>query len=201
LYYTIFDTPIVRTFARWLSIVIFKLTGWRCEGSLPDVPKCVMIAAPHTSNWDLPIMLFAAFIMRAKIYWMGKDTIFRFPFRRISMWIGGIPVDRSKSNNVVQASIQQFKEMDRLILTVPPSGTRQKVMYWKSGFYHIAKGANVPILLGFIDYRTKTSGVGPLIYPTGDIETDMKGITDFYSNITGKYPERMRQMEVGSSPP
>jgi len=201
LYYTIFDTPVVKTIGRWLSIFLFKISGWRTEGQLPDIPKFVMIAAPHTSNWDLPMMLFAAFIMRAKIYWMGKDTIFRWPFYRISKWIGGIPVDRSKSNNVVQASIQQFQEMDHLILTVPPSGTRKKVMYWKSGFYHIANGANVPILLGFIDYRRKVSGVGPLVYPTGNIEADMKIIAEFYSTITGKYPQKMKTVKTGASQP
>lgn len=195
---TIFDTPVIKTLARWLSIFIFKASGWRTEGQLPDIPKLVMIAAPHTSNWDLPIMLFAAFIMKAKIYWMGKDTIFRWPFFWISKWLGGIPIDRSESRNVVQASIQQFKDMDRLILTVPPSGTRRKVIYWKSGFYHIAHGANVPVLLGFIDYRRKVSGVGPLIYPTGNIDADMKIITDFYSTITGKYPEKMSETQVSS---
>ena len=183
---------------RWLAIFIFKMSGWRIEGQLPDIPKFVMIAAPHTSNWDLPLMLFVAIIMKAKIYWMGKESIFRWPFGRIARWIGGIPVDRSKSNNVVQTSIQQFKKMDQLILTVPPSGTRKKVMYWKSGFYHIANGANVPILLGFMDYRRKVGGAGPLIYPTGDIETDMKIITDFYSTVTGKYPEKMKKVAIGS---
>jgi len=197
---TIFDTPIIKTLARWLSIIVFKFSGWRTQGQLPDIPKFVMIAAPHTSNWDLPNMLFAAFIMRAKIYWMGKETIFRWPFYHVARWLGGIPIDRSKSNDVVKASIQQFELMDRLILTVPPSGTRKKVVYWKSGFYHIARGANVPILLGFIDYRRKVSGVGPLVYPSGDLEADMKVITDFYADITGKYPEKMSEAEVISSP-
>ncbi len=194
--YTIFDTPIVKTIARWLSLFIFKVTGWRAEGEMPDIPKYVLIAAPHTSNWDLPNMLFLAFILRAKIYWMGKDAIFRKPFRRVCKWLGGIPIDRSKSNNVVEQSIEQLQKVDKLILTVPPSGTRKKVMYWKTGFYHIARGANVPIVLGYIDYRRKAGGINKVIYPTGDIEADMKVITEFYSTVTGKYPQKMSDVQI-----
>ncbi len=197
--YTIFDTPIVKTIARLLSISIFKVTGWRAEGELPDLPKFVLIAAPHTSNWDLPNMLFLSFILKAKIYWMGKDAIFRKPFRRVCMWLGGIPIDRSKSHNIVEQSIEQFQKTDKLILTVPPSGTRKKVMYWKTGFYHIAKGANVPIALGYIDYRRKAGGINQVIYPTGDIEADMKIITEFYSTVTGKYPQKMSDAQVAVS--
>ena len=105
-------------------------------------------------------------------------------------WLGILPIDRSKSNNLVELTIQQFNSSDKLIIIVPPSGTRNKVAYWKTGFYYIACGAGVPIALGFIDYGKKTGGIGPLFYPTGDIDKDMKEIRKFYADIKGKYPEK-----------
>jgi len=157
---------------------------------LPEVPQCVMIAAPHTSNWDLPIMLFFAFAFRTKLFFMVKDAVFRWPFGPLFRWLGGIPIDRTKRNGIVEQSIQAFRENEQLTMVVPPSGTRSKVEYWKTGFYHIARGANVPIALGFLDYGRKVGGVGPTIVPTGDIEEDMKEIRAFYADITAKYPEK-----------
>lgn len=184
---TMFDTPIVSTLLRWLSILILKLCGWKVEGSAPkELKKCVMIAAPHTSNWDLPFMLWISFALRVKIYWMGKESIFKFPFRGIMMWMGGVPVDRSQSNNLVAASIDAITEHDHLFLIVPPEGTRSKVRSWKTGFYHIAAGAKVPILLGFLDFERKAGGIGPTVVPSGDIEKDMAEIKAFYATVKGK---------------
>jgi len=118
---------------------------------------------------------------------MGKDTIFRKPFKGLFKWLGGIPIERGRSNNVVGQMIDKFHEADRLILTIPPSGTRKRVKKWKSGFYNIASGANVPVVLGFLDFKRKTGGIGPVVTLTGDMEQDMKGIREFYSNIEGKY--------------
>ena len=188
--YTIFDTPVVNTLARMFSLFMLKLTGWKLEGKMPDIPKFVVIAAPHTSNWDLPYTLFFAFALNAKIYWMGKDALFRWPFGGVFKWLGGIPIDRSKSNSVVDTIIEALRKNEELILAVSPSGTRSKVAYWKTGFYHIANGANAPVVLGFLDYRRRAGGIGPVVYPTGDIEEDMKIIREFYSGITGKYPDK-----------
>jgi len=188
--YTIFDTPVVNTLARRFSLFMLKLTGWKLEGKMPDIPKFIVIAAPHTSNWDLLYTLFFAFALNVKIYWMGKDAIFRRPFGGVCKWLGGIIIDRSKSNSVVDTMIEALKKNEKLILVVSPSGTRSKVAYWKTGFYHIANGANVPVVLGFLDYRRRAGGIGPVVYPTGDIEEDMKIIKEFYSGITGKYPEK-----------
>ncbi len=186
--YTIFDTPVIRTITRWASLIILNFSGWKTKGKLPDDPKFVLIAAPHTSNWDLPFMLFIAFALRAKIYWMGKDAIFRRPFGPFFRWLGGIPIDRSKKNNVVAQSLEQFHLNQTLILAVPPAGTRKRVMYWKTGFYHIAHGAKVPVVCAFLDYRKKIGGIGPVIRPTGNIEADMIKIRYFYKDISGKYP-------------
>jgi len=186
--YTIFDTPILRTVLRWISICLLKFSGWKTEGSLPNIPKFVMIAAPHTSNWDFPIMMFIAFKLKGKLSWMGKDTLFRKPFNYLFKWLGGIPIERSRANNVVDQMVEKFHEADRLILTIPPSGTRKKVKKWKSGFYHIAVGAKVPVVLGFLDFKRKTGGVGLLVTITGNMEQDMQRISAFYADIEGKYP-------------
>lgn len=184
---TMFDTPILKTLLRWLSIIALKLSGWKAEGEIPkDLRKCVMIAAPHTSNWDLPFMLFIAFKLRARIYWMGKEQIFKPPFKRLMMWMGGIPVDRSRANNMVQASIDAIRTNEQLFLIVPPEGTRSKVTYWKTGFYHIAHGAGVPILMGFLDYNNKTGGIKGIFTTSGDIDADMEKIKAIYAPINAK---------------
>lgn len=187
---TIFDTPVLKTLLRWFSIFFLRIAGWRIEGRFPVIPKFVLVGAPHTSNWDFPYGLLILFVFRTKIYWLGKEALFRMPFKWFFKWLGGIPVDRSKSSNIVAHSIQRFHQNENLILTIAPAGTRKRVKKWKTGFYHIANGANVPIVLGFLDYRLKVGGIGPVIYPTGDIEADMKTIRAFYDGVTGKYPEK-----------
>ena len=184
---TMFDTPILKTILRVFSIIVLKLAGWKAEGEIPrDLKKCVMIAAPHTSNWDLPFTLMIAFALRAKVYWMGKEQIFKPPFRGLMMWMGGIPVDRSKSTNMVQASIDAIQSNDQLFLIVPPEGTRSKVTYWKTGFYHIAHGAGVPILMGFLDFDRKAGGIAGTFKTTGDIDKDMEAIKAVYAPMMGK---------------
>jgi 1-acyl-sn-glycerol-3-phosphate acyltransferase len=188
--YTIFDTPVLNILLRWFSLIALKITGWRTHGRMPTAPKCVLVGAPHTSNWDFPYTLCIIFVLRGKIYWLGKESLFRRPFSGFFKWLGGMPIDRSRSKNVVAQSIQQFHQNDKLILTIAPAGTRKRVTKWKTGFYHIAHGANVPIALGFLDYRRKVGGIGPLISPTGDIDSDMKNIRAFYGGVTGKHPEK-----------
>jgi 1-acyl-sn-glycerol-3-phosphate acyltransferase len=187
---TVFDTPVLRIVFGRLSRLALALAGWKVEGRLPDVQKFVLVGAPHTSNWDLPFTLLIAFALGADIRWMGKDTLFREPLGWIFEWLGGIPIDRSKPHNVVAQSIQQFLRRERLILTIAPAGTRRNVRQWKTGFYHIARGAGVPIALGFLDYRRKAGGMGPLLWPTGDLDADMKTIAAFYETVSGKHPER-----------
>jgi 1-acyl-sn-glycerol-3-phosphate acyltransferase len=173
---------------RALSLGFLKLAGWKILGKLPPgAEKSVLIAAPHTSNWDLPYTLMVAFSLRLTIYWMGKEQIFRFPFRGLMMWLGGIPVQREKSNNLVAASVEAIKAASGpLQLVVPPEGTRSKTRYWKTGFYHIAVGAQVPIVMAYMDYEKKISGLGPVFEPTGDLDADMAQIKAFYANFKGK---------------
>ena len=116
-------------------------------------------------------------------------------------WLGGIPIDRSKTNNVVASTIDVFNAHDKLVIIVPPEGTRNKVSYWKTGFYHIAAGANVPIVLGYVDYQRKAGGIGPTVMPTGDIEADMQEIRSFYTGVTGKHPEKSSLAAIAPSQP
>ena len=189
---TIFDTPIVNTVLRAFSIAFMKLAGWKVEGSLPaNGHKSVLIAAPHTSNWDLPYTLMTAFILGLNVYWMGKAEIFKPPFRGLMMWLGGIPVDRDKANNLVAASIDAINAADGpLQLIVPPEGTRSNTRFWKTGFYYIALGAQVPIVMAYMDYDKKRSGLGPVFVPTGDIEVDMAKIKAFYAPFKGRHADR-----------
>jgi 1-acyl-sn-glycerol-3-phosphate acyltransferase len=185
---TIFTTPIVNCLLRGFSVFWLRLRGWTVLGSLPvEAQRSVFIAAPHTSNWDLPNTLMVAFVLRLNIYWMGKASIFRFPFRGLMLWLGGIPVDRSRANNLVAASAQAIRlSSGPLQLVVPPEGTRDKTRYWKTGFYHIAEAAGVPIVLSYMDYGRKVTGIGPLFVPTGDIDADMLRIKAFYAPFKGK---------------
>jgi 1-acyl-sn-glycerol-3-phosphate acyltransferase len=189
---TIFTTPVVNTLFRGLSIAFLKLAGWKVEGSLPaDVTKCVLIAAPHTSNWDLPYTLMVAFVLRLNVYWMGKDSIFKPPFRGVMMWLGGIPVNREQSSNLVAASSDAIKAADGNVqVIVPPEGTRSKARYWKTGFYYIALGAQVPIVMAYLDFAEKRGGLGPALQPSGDIEKDMAIVKAFYAPIKGKHTDR-----------
>jgi 1-acyl-sn-glycerol-3-phosphate acyltransferase len=191
-----FDTPIVNTLLHRIALALLKLTGWRMEGSLPDARKFVLIAAPHTSNWDLPVMLCLAFAFRTRLFWMGKDTLFRWPFGAIMRWLGGISIDRTRASNVVAQTTELFRKEEDLVMVVPPEGTRQKVRYWKTGFYRIAESSSVPIVLGFLDYRRKVGGIGPVVTPTGDIEADMEMIRAFYADVTGKYHDQTEDAAV-----
>ncbi len=184
---TMFNTPIISHLLYAFSSLVLKLTGWRAEGEFPKhIPKAMVIAAPHTTNWDMPFSLMIAFKLHIPVYWMGKSSIFNFPFGPIMRWMGGIPVERSRSTNTVDAIIEKFNQNDRLHIMMAPEGTRSKVKEWKSGFYHMANGANVPIVLAYIDYANKRGGIGPIYQTSGDYEKDLAEIKAFYQPFSGK---------------
>jgi 1-acyl-sn-glycerol-3-phosphate acyltransferase len=185
---TVHDTLVAKTVMRWLALIIFRFTGWKPAGKRPLISRYVIIAAPHTSNWDFLYTICLAFILDIRPYILMKAGWFGWPMGPFLRWLGAIPIDRSRSTQVVARSIQAFRENPQMVLVVPPAGTRRKVMYWKTGFYHIARGANVPIVLGYLDYRRKVGGIGPIVHPTGNMKADMKIIRDFYDDIAGKYP-------------
>ena len=188
MHYTIFDTPVINVLMYWLARLALRLTGWRIIGGAPAAPKYVLIGAPHTSNWDFPVALMVCFALRLRVYWMGKASLFPPLLGSVMRWLGGIPVNRERSSNLVQATVDAYNGNQRLIVIVPPEGTRSKVMRWKTGFYYIAQGAGVPIALGYLDFRRKEAGLSRMFEPTGDIAMDMVEIQAFYAGVTGKSP-------------
>lgn len=187
---TIFDNRVLIGLLRALARFWFWCAGWRIEGELPEEEKFVLIAAPHTSNWDFPFMMGVALGLRQSIFWMGKHTLFAGRKGPIVRWLGGIPVDRTSSQDLVGQTIAQFNGRDRFIIAIAPEGTRGSVRQWKTGFYHVAEGARVPIVTGFLDYRRRVGGVGPTFHASGDMKADMAEIWGFYASIEGKYPEK-----------
>jgi 1-acyl-sn-glycerol-3-phosphate acyltransferase len=171
-----------------LGKAVLDAAGWTIEGAAPDAKKFVLIAAPHTSNWDFVYALSCTTAMGLPLRWMGKDALFRGPQGLFFRALGGIPVDRSKNNNMVQCMADELIRADVLALLVPAEGTRKAGKYWKSGFYHIARKAGVPVALGYLDYARKCAGIGPLIWPTDDVKADMDRVRAFYADVVGKHP-------------
>ncbi len=169
---------------------LLKSLGWRVVGTAPNSKKYVLIAAPHTTNWDFPITMAVARVLGVKIRFLGKDSLFRFPFKTFFTAFGGIAVDRSKANGTVEALVNLFNQHDELVVVIPVEGSRSKGKRWKSGFYHVARGAKVPIALGWLDYKKKEGSIGQLLHLTGDVKKDMDFIRAFYAGISGKYPEK-----------
>lgn len=182
---TIFTTPVLNTCLRAISHVALKLSGWRVIGDLPPKHRYVLIGAPHTSNWDFLMLLLAVFVKRIDVHWMGKDALFPKPFVWFVKWMGGISIDRSRANNTVEQMIGHYQVHDELIVVIPPEGTRSRVTQWKTGFYHIAHGANVPVVLGYIDASIKTIGFGEHFVTTGNVDQDMAEIRSFYAGKQG----------------
>lgn len=176
--------------------------GWKVEGDPPPVPKFVMIAAPHTSNWDFPYMIAVSWVLGVRLHWLGKDSLFRFPWGLFFRALGGIPVDRSKSNNMVEQLAEAFAEREKLILAISAEGTRKGGGdTWKSGFYRIALAAGVPIALGYLDFSKKRGGVGGVVHPTGDVKADMDEIRAFYCASMAKFPELFRTPRLRDETP
>lgn len=185
---TLFTTPIISSLLRLLALLCMKLIGWRLEDKPPQVKKCVIIAAPHTSNWDFPMMLAVVLIHRMDVRWMGKNTLFPWYIGWLMKYLGGIPIDRSKSNNMIELMADEMKSRDSGVLLITPEGTRSKVNKWKSGFYHIAQEAELPIGLAYVDSRTKIVGFFDTFIPSGDYDTDIIKIQKLYEGKQGLKP-------------
>ncbi|HLG04817.1 MAG TPA: lysophospholipid acyltransferase family protein [Gemmatimonadales bacterium] len=166
-----------------LGRLVLRLVGWRIEGNLPDLPKLVVIAAPHSSGWDFVIGIALVFAMRLDIRFLGKAELFRGPLAPLFRWLGGIPVDRRRPDGVVEDAVARFQASPRLLLVIAPEGTRRPVEHWKTGFYRIAFAAGVPIVTGFIDNGRKRVGFGGALQPTGDSDGDIARLRDFYRGI------------------
>ena len=187
---TIFNTPVLSTVFHYLALFIMRLAGWRVEGTLPDIPKFVLIGAPHTSNRDFLLFLGLIFSLRANVHFMGKAELFRWPIGWFFRYCGGVPVERKKSTGLVEQMVDACNKSKKFILTIAPEGTRYHVTEWKRGFYHIAKSAGIPIVIAVVDGKHKVVRIGQVFHPTNDIEADMKTIQEFFKGVVGVNPRR-----------
>ncbi|WP_425466814.1 lysophospholipid acyltransferase family protein [Parashewanella tropica] len=175
------------TFSMWL----LKLFGWTITGQLPNDRQFILIGAPHTSNWDFVIGILARSAVKRRIHFLGKHQLFIPPWGWLFRALGGTPVNRTQNNNLVQAVCEQFATRKDFALALAPEGTRGKVNRWKTGFYHIAVQAKVPIICVAFDYQHKTVRIEPKLFPSGNIDEDMNQILSYYRTIQGRYPKEI----------
>lgn len=173
-------------FLYWLMMFTYRRHRFTAVGTAPEERRFIIIAVPHTSNWDFPNYMGVTRELGLKTHFMAKTQLFRWPFGRFMRQMGGVPVDRRGSNDMVQQMVAEFAHRDEFILTIAPEGTRKAVTAWRTGFYRIALGAGVPIVCGFMDYGNRRAGLGPVIHPTGDYETDMAPAFAFYAAMAGR---------------
>ncbi len=178
------------------SRALLKLLGWRRDFHFPETAKYVMIVAPHTSNWDFIIGVLTKWAEGLQMRYLGKDSLFKSPLGWFFRKTGGMPVDRSGKHRVVDQMVERFAAADALVLALSPEGTRSRTEYWKSGFYHIALAAQVPIALCFMDYSSKTVGLRTHFMPSGDVESDMALIREYYRPFKGKRPANQGPVRV-----
>jgi 1-acyl-sn-glycerol-3-phosphate acyltransferase len=172
--------------------LVLRLLGWRIEGNLPDLPRMLVIAAPHSSNWDFVIGVALVFAMRLDIRFLGKAELFGGPLAPLMRWLGGTPVNREHPEGVVADAIKGFTGSPKFLLAMAPEGTRKPVEHWKTGFYRIALGAGVPIVPGFFDNARKRVGFGPPLTPTGNLAGDVERLRSFYQHLTRRNQARAR---------
>lgn len=175
-------------FSRKVGRGLLRLFGWRFAGSVPNLPKMVLVGAPHTSNWDFLLAMAALFALQVRVYWLGKHTFVNSPLKPLLLWLGGVPVDRRAASGVVGQTAVQFQQREQFLLGLAPEGTRSLVSRWKRGFYFIAKTARVPIIPVALDYGRKTIAIGEPIWPDGGETAVMNQLKTFYSGVQGKYP-------------
>ena len=181
---------------KFLSRIVFWITGWSLNDNWPKgLKKAVLIAIPHTSNWDLLYARSAFYLMDIPVRFTIKKEVMVGPLGWFIKALGGIAIDRKRipggrKQTYTEAMVNMLKESDELVIMVTPEGTRSAVKKWKSGFYHIALGADVPVVVGYLDYKKKEAGIGPAIYPNGDMEGQIEEMMAFGRTVTGKYPEK-----------
>jgi 1-acyl-sn-glycerol-3-phosphate acyltransferase len=171
--------------------IVYFLLGWKCTGETPKASKYVILAAPHTSNWDGFYLICAAAMLKLDFSFFGKHTLFRGPLGWFLRYLGGIPLDRSRNQSFVSQAASWFESRERFALGIAPEGTRFLTPGWKTGFYYIALKARAPIVLGYIDYAKKEGGILPeMLVPTGDIEKDFATLRRLYEPCVARYPAR-----------
>lgn len=182
---------------RWfLGTLYMRLSGWRIVGGAPEVRKFVLVATPHTSNWDLPVVLALTWVLGLRIHWLGKKQLFRWPFGWFMRLLGGVSVDRSAPQGTVTQVAEAFRGRDEFVLLIPAEGTRSRAEYWKSGFYYIAKQAEVPLVLGRLDWGPKTGMLDEPLWPSDDVLADMDRVRAFYDGTTAKFPKKFGPIRI-----
>ncbi|MEP7223027.1 MAG: lysophospholipid acyltransferase family protein [Novosphingobium sp.] len=176
---------------RAVLLALYRTRALSVSGQVPATRRCVIIGAPHTSNWDFLCFLGITETLGVRASFMGKASLFRWPMGRFMREMGGVPVDRSSSHNYVDAMVAEFARRDEFMLVIAPEGTRGGAHRWKTGFYHIALKAGVPIVCGFVDYERRRGGFGPAIMPSGDYASDMAKMAAFYATVQPWMPEKM----------
>jgi len=175
---------------RHVARLLLRLGGWTVVGKAPDLKKAVFIAAPHTSNWDGFWAIVYITYIGLDVHWFVKRSMFWFPLNKLLLFFGAVPLNRERGGSAVSEAITAFDDNDRFNLGLAPEGTRSKMRGWKSGFYRIAEGANVPVVLGFLDFGGRRLGLGPSVTLTGDKEADMAILQSYYSSISGRWPDK-----------
>ncbi|MBK6706816.1 MAG: lysophospholipid acyltransferase family protein [Sphingomonadales bacterium] len=184
---------------RALLMWFYRRQGWTAFGEIPEPRRFIIIAAPHTSNWDFIYYIGLTQTLGIQTRFMAKTTLFRWPMRNFMLDMGGVPVDRKKGGNYVQAMIDEFANRKEFMLTIAPEGTRGAVREWKTGFYHIAMGANIPLVIGTMDYAKKTGGLVTMIWPTGDYQADMAKLAEIYAKVTPRHPGKKMASIAGEN--
>jgi len=183
----------------WMILRFFRAMGWTATAVRPLPRKAVIIAAPHTSNWDFIYYIGLTRELGIETSFMAKRQLFQWPLGNFMREMGGVQVNRESGGNYVQAMIDEFNRRDDFLLTIAPEGTRSAVGQWKTGFYHIALGAKVPLIIGMMDYAKKTGGLGVAFMPTGDYAADMARVEEFYRSTTPRHPDKAMKSIVNAS--
>jgi 1-acyl-sn-glycerol-3-phosphate acyltransferase len=174
---------------RYLGVLLMRLSGWRIAGNMPDLPKVLMIVAPHTSNWDFFHGFSAYLTLQLDTTWLAKHTVFFWPLGVLARRFGGMAIDRSRGGNMVRTCVAEYRRRERMCTTITPEGTRRRVGEWKLGFYYIAKEANVPIVPVALDYSKRQVVIMPPFFPAGDADIDLPKIKALFSAEMARHPE------------
>jgi 1-acyl-sn-glycerol-3-phosphate acyltransferase len=181
---------------RLIAQVVLRLTRWGTDGDPPDEARFVAIAAPHTSNWDLFYLLMHGWYHDVDMSWLAKASLFVGPLGWLLRALGGIPVARGSRGGMVTTLVAEFDTARRLVVVIPPEGTRSWSDHWKSGFYRVALAVHVPIVCVYLDYGSRVGGFGPAVVPSGDVDEDMALIRAFYADKAGKFPEQKSEIRL-----
>jgi len=179
-----------------LSMWLLNTLGWQIEVDLPEFKKYVAIAAPHTSNWDFPLGILAAKAANLKVHWMGKHSLFYWPWGWFFRYIGGTPVRRDSSHNYIAQMADLFEHSEQLVIALAPEGTRGHTDHWKTGFHYIARAANVPVVMAYLDFGEKQVGIGGVLHPSDNIDADFALIREYFKGKIGKNPSQASLIQV-----